>query len=298
MEECMVLDSKAQFHVARGETCVGCYGVADILGRVERGELDPFDHVYDEDKKDWVSIAVHPVFAEHEEFWSRFKAQVQAKNKAQGKRAEDLPDLDGGKEAWFVLRNEYRFGPFEYLDLVKLMQEKSLHEWDYVWTKRFEKWTRLSAVKEFQPETIQSLVASLGANQEAGNNPEKAEMLNEVFYRRRFARTAFEQSILVHNNQKLFRGRSVEIGAGGLSLVLNEGDIAVGDQIHLHVKPSRETPAFNASCEVVVKRAVRAGEVNSPIMYGLKFTEIEDKVKAEIDQWATKANTTRKSEAA
>lgn len=280
-----------QFHVARGDTCIGCYAVTDILSRVERGELDPFDHVYDEAQKDWIAIILHPTFAAHETFWKKYQNANVAKPVAReiGK-SRPAPELQDGKEAWFVLKGDHRFGPFEYLELVRLTQEKSLNDWDYVWTKRLPKWTRLSSLTEFQPEMIGHLRESL--SQELGG------AVNEVFFRRRFARAAFEGSILVHNNQKLYRGRSIEMSAGGLSLVLNEGDIVMGDTLHLHVKPSRETPAFNSACEVMARRVLNAGDANSPVVYGLKFIGLEERVKTEIDGWATRSFNKNKSEAA
>ncbi len=283
----MLTRSNDEFHVARGDTCVGRFGVAEILSRVERGELDAFDHVYDEDQKDWVAIIVHPSFARHEEFWKKHQhvnVAKPARNSTNGQqigKTRPAPELGDGKEAWFVLKGDHRFGPFEYLELIRLTQEKNLNDWDYVWTKRLPKWMRISTLPEFHPETIIHLRESL--SQELGG------AVNEVFFRRRFARAAFEGSILVHNNQKVFRGRSLEMSAGGLSLVLPDGEIKLADKLHLHVKPSSETPAFNSSCEVMTRRVLNSGDPKSPVVYGLKFVALEDHVKTEIDGWATRS---------
>ncbi len=288
----MITSSTDKFHVARGDTCVGIYPVEEILNRVERGELDPFDHVYDESQKDWVAIIVHPSFTCHQEFWKTYQHVNVAKPVARGPvKIQPAPELEDGKEAWFVLKGDHRFGPFEYLELVRLTQDKSVNDWDYVWTKRLPKWVRISSLAEFNPQTIQHLRESL--SQQLGAS------VNEVFFRRRFARAAFEGSILVHDNQKVYRGRSIEMSAGGLSLVLSEGEISIGDSLHLHVKPSRETPAFNSACEVMTRRVLNTGDAKSPVVYGLKFIGLEDRVKTEIDGWATRTiNKSNKSEAA
>ncbi len=275
-----------RYHVARGDTCVGQFAVEDILGRVKSGELDPFDHVYDEDQKDWVAIIVHPVFVMHKEFWQKYQnANVAKPVKFSHTKPKSVPELEDGKEAWFVLKGDHRFGPFEYLELVRLTQENNLKDWDYVWTKRLPKWTRISSLPEFHVETIEHLRESLSEH--------LGGAVNEVFFRRRFARAAFEGSILVHNNHKLYRGRSLEMSAGGLSLVLGIGDIKVTDTLHLHVKPSRETPAFNSACEVMARRVLNAGDAKSPVVYGLKFIGLEERVKTEIDGWATRSNNKR-----
>lgn len=265
--------SSEQFHVARGETPVGRFSVDEILARVEKGELDPLDHVYDEDKLDWVAISFHPSFSRHTDFWKRLGAAKQAAPTA---ASEPKPNQT---EEWFVLKGDHRFGPYEYLELIRLTQEKSLNDWDFVWTKRFPKWVRIATLAEFKPETIQALRETM--SERLGGT------LNEIFFRRRYARAAFEGSILVHNNQRLFKGKSLEMGAGGISLVLQDGDLAVGDKVHVHIKPSKDTPAFNSSCEVMSRRAINTGDAHSQIVFGIKFLEIDDRVKSQIDRWAT-----------
>lgn len=277
--------SSEQFHVARGENQVGRLSVDEILARVEQGELDPLDHVYDENKLDWVAISLHPSFSRHTDFWKHLggsklasgkaAATADAKNFAAGFSEEN----SNQPEEWFVLKGDHRFGPYEYLELIRLAQEKSLNDWDFVWTKRFPRWVRIASLNEFKPETIQSLRATL--SEQLGGT------LNEIFFRRRYARAAFEGSILVHNNQRLFKGKSLELGAGGISLVLQDGELAVGEKVHVHMKPSKDTPAFNSSCEVMSRRVISGGDARSKVVFGIKFSEIDEHVKSQIDRWAT-----------
>ncbi len=264
-----------QFHVARGETPIGRFTVTDILARVERRELDPFDHIYDENLQDWVAIATHPSFAKHSEFWEQLRLTLVQEAKG---GTEDSPAV----AEWFVLKGDHRFGPFEYLELVRLTQEKGLQDWDYVWNKKLAKWARLATLPEFQPEAIQKLRLTL--------SDKLGGTLNEVFFRRRYARATFEGSILVHNHQKLFKGKSHELGAGGMSLTLLEGELKVGDKVHVHIKPSKETPAFNTSCEVMSRRVLHAGDPKSPVVYGMKFSDLDKNVRSQIDTWATGKN--------
>lgn len=267
--------SSEQYHVARGETPVGRFSVDEILARVEKGELDPLDHVYDETKLDWIAISFHPSFSRHTDFWKR----LGAAKKISSTTLQNASEATSSQEEWFVLKGDHRFGPYEYLELVRLTQEKSLNDWDFVWTKRFPKWVRIATLNEFKPETIQSLRETM--SERLGGT------LNEVFFRRRYARAAFEGSILVHNNQRLFKGKSIEMGAGGISLVLQDGDLTVGDKVHVHIKPSKDTPAFNSSCEVMSRRALSAADSNAQIVFGIKFLEIDERVKSQIDRWAT-----------
>lgn len=272
--------SSERFHVARGETPVGQFSVDEILARVEKGELDPLDHVYDEEKLDWIPISFHPSFSHHTDSWKRLGAAKQSsEQKASLELLNSSKTASNQQEEWFVLKGDHRFGPYEYLELIRLTQEKSLNDWDFVWTKRFPKWVRIATLTEFKPETIQSLRETL--SERLGGT------LNEIFFRRRYARASFEGSILVHNNQRLFKGKSLELGAGGISLVLQDGDLSVGDKVHVHIKPSKDTPAFNSSCEVMSRRALSAGDSNAQVVFGIKFLEIDERVKSQIDRWAT-----------
>ncbi|MBL7687891.1 MAG: DUF4339 domain-containing protein [Bdellovibrionaceae bacterium] len=275
------------YHVARGDTCVGQFSKQEILARVERRELDPFDHVFDEAKHDWIAIIVHPAFASETDFWTKFQHQNIAKPRNMNvgftpEASAPAADAAGEKEAWFVLKGDHRFGPFEYLELIRLLQEKSIGDWDFVWSKRHTKWVRLSMLPEFQPDHIKGLRETL--SEKLGRS------INEVFFRRRFARASFDGSILIHDNKKLYRGRSMEMGAGGLSVQLaaEEAVLKVGDHVHLHVKPSAETPAFNSACEVMSVRSLSTGDANSPVVFGMKFIGLEDNVRTELDGWATR----------
>lgn len=273
----LMSSSSEQFHVAHGETPVGCFSVEEILARVEKGELDPLDHVYDQDKLDWIAISFHPSFSRHTDFWKRFASSKSKPHSAVATSAQS-GQSENQTEEWFVLKGDYRFGPYEFLELIRLTQEKSLKDWDFVWTKRFPRWVRIATLAEFKPEAIQAIRETL--SERLGGT------LNEVFFRRRYARAAFEVSILVHNNQRLFKGKSLEMGAGGISLVLQDGDLSIGDKVHIHIKPSKDTPAFNSSCEVMSRRAVSAGDARAKIVFGVKFVELDDSVKSRIDQWA------------
>jgi hypothetical protein len=271
--------SSEQFHVARGETPIGRFSVEEILARVEKGELDPLDHVYDEAKLDWIAISFHPSFSRHTDFWKRLGIAKKSSENISSVSQQSASESVSNQEEWFVLKGDHRFGPYEYLELIRLTQDKSLNDWDFVWTKRFPKWVRIATLNEFKPETIQSLRETM--SERLGGT------LNEIFFRRRYARAAFEGSILVHNNQRLFKGKSLEMGAGGISLVLQDGDLTVGDKVHVHIKPSKDTPAFNSSCEVMSRRALSAGDSNAQIVFGIKFLEIDEQVKSQIDRWAT-----------
>ncbi len=304
-------DKTIEFHVAKGETCLGLFPLKEILKKVESGELSPTDYVFDEVHKDWVAIAAHQAFSAHQEVFQRLLEQQKNQRRASNPQLaagqiQEPPSLGNGREAWFVLKGDHRFGPFDLLEIVRMLQmpasaspagvvsaasgvrdqvvpkapAQTLNDWDYVWTKRLKGWTRISRLKEFAPDMIEDL------RQRLVN--ELGQQVDEIFFRRRYARARHEASILVHNHKQLLKGKSMEMGAGGLSLVLEAGELEVGQTVHLHMKPSRETPAFNTQCEIVSQRPMSRGDLKSTVVYGLRFLDVDEKLRDEIDVWANR----------
>ena len=297
-----------QFHVAKGEAVLGIFPVGEILKKLEHGELLPTDYVFDDGQKDWIAIAAHQAFGAHQELLERVIAkqkrqQLQHSPTSVGHAQEPVPKTNS-QEAWYVLKGDLRFGPFDILEIVRMLQmpasavpgahssgpgdrshvatqapAQALNDWDYVWTKKLKGWTRISRLKDFAPDMIEELRRRLV--QELG------QQVDEIFFRRRYARARYEASILVHDNKQLLKGKSMEMGAGGLSLVLQSGALEVGKTVYLHLKPSPETPAFNTQCEIVSQRPMNRGDLKSPVVYGLRFLDVEEKLRDEIDVWAT-----------
>jgi hypothetical protein len=170
-------------------------------------------------------------------------------------------DLDGGE--WFVLRGENKFGPFSYAELVKMLQEKSLYEYDYVWSHIMSSWQRVAEISDFNPDSIKSLLKS--------DDPR----VEEIFFRRRHARASYGGSIIVHNNESMWKAKGVEISVGGAALVIENAGLQPGQNLFLHFKPGDEVPPFNATCEIVSKQYVdQAKDSQAPVRYGVRFTNI------------------------
>lgn len=217
---------------------------------------------------------------------------------ARGADASNQPQTSS--EEWWVLKEDNRFGPFDYLEIVRLLQKRKalgsvtqetnsgsvsgaspqsvIHDWDYVWTQRMTEWKRISTLPEFQPQVIKALRKEL--SEKLGNQ------VNEVFFRRRFARAPLSSVVLVHDNQKLMRATSVELSAGGMALRLTEGALAIGANVMIHFRPSPDVPAFNAECEVLSRRITNTADPMSPVVYGLKFVNVDDQVTTDIADWA------------
>jgi hypothetical protein len=191
------------------------------------------------------------------------------------KQKSSVPDPDYMNFEWYVLKGENKFGPFAYMDLVKMLQEKKVFEFDYVWHAQLGSWTRMAELKEFQPQSIQNL--------QSAEMPE----LSEVFFRRRHKRASFNASILVHDNKSVWKGEGIEISAGGAGLYMDNAMLVPGQTLFLHFKPGDGVPPFNATCEIVSKKFMKGiKDRKSPIKYGVKFINIAPTTQEMIAEYA------------
>lgn len=248
----------------------GPISLSEIAAKVRAHELQMNDYLYDEATSDWTVLVAYPALSE-------LIKDVAAEPKVQPieVKAEHTPD------EWFALKGSLRFGPFAFTELVRLLQEKSMHDSDFVWHAGLKDWQKVSDLPDFKPEMIRKL-------RESG-----AASLDEVFFRRRHARLAHDGSIIMHNNQKVFRGRSLEISAGGAGIVLESETLEVGHQVFLHFKPAKDLPPFNAVCEVVSRRPTNAADKLAPMHYGVKFLKIENKTTKAIEALAARQSKTK-----
>ena len=178
---------------------------------------------------------------------------------------------------WHVLKGDTRYGPFSYLEVVGMLQEKDIFEFNYIWRNGMENWERIALVDEFSSENISRLRGE--------DMPDDIE----IFYRRRYPRTSFEDRVLVHNNKTVWNGRGVEIGPGGAGLVINTSVIQPLDILQVHFIFASGLLPFNASCEVVSKEYVTGtGGEDCPIRYGLRFIQLDASLRNKIREFASK----------
>ncbi|MGE0528949.1 MAG: GYF domain-containing protein [Bdellovibrionales bacterium] len=167
---------------------------------------------------------------------------------------------------WFVLKGENRFGPFTYLDVVRMLQQKVVFPFDLLWHAGLKEWQRLASFEEFSPGYIRDLFAA------SGNK-------GDVFVQRKFKRTKFSGRVIIHDNLKLWTGEGIEISRGGVGVSMRNALVVPGQQLFIHFTGREGWPAFNAVCEVVSKKLVND---NSPIEYGLRFLSMNQDVQDEL----------------
>lgn len=290
---------QSQFYVSKDGKDHGPWSIDQLIENLSTSVISPTDYVFDEEKQDWVPImefapvsarlkgskpkappkAANVHAAEHiEQAYGDQSVSSKTSAKSQPLPAQHADHTDGHSEEWYVLKWDNRYGPFSFNDLLKMLQEKNIFEFDFVWKQGFEGWSRIAELKEFSTESIQALAQKQGKATE------------DVFFRRRHARTRHNASIIVHDGQNVWKGTSLEISEGGAGLVMQNALILPGQKVYLHFKPGDSVPPFNAVCEIVSKQYVKGVKnKDAPIGYGIKFLEISGDVQKVIRKIANKA---------
>lgn len=261
-----------QFFLSKNGAHAGPYHFDEVLKKLEAQEHHWMDYVYDDGLQDWIMLMEHPQFTEKfNSGYARPAAKPIVKNP---KVVEIKPENRLREKEWFLLKDGNNYGPFSFLDLVQMLQEKALYEFDYVWHHGMTAWKRVADVAEFAPEKIRNLKNSGDAD------------VSEIFFRRRHTRAQYGCSLIVHNNKSVFRGRTLEISEGGAGVVIENPALHPGQTIYLHFQPGDGVPPFNAVCTIVSKQHVSVPNEFSPVKYGVKFTSISQTVRESIRDFA------------
>jgi len=260
------------FYLSKNGEQLGPWSEGEVLQRLKSKDLSWSDYLYDEAKKDWVVLMDHQHFAEH------FKYAPTEAPSMGPTPATPATSASGQKDdkEWFVLKGDNRYGPFAYLEVIKMLQEKNLYEFDYIWNASMSGWKRVAEVEEFKPEKIRSLKNS------------DLPQVQEVFFRRRHARAKYGASLVVHNNRSVWRGEALEISAFGAGITVDSPTLEPGQTLFLHFKPGDGVPPFNALCAVVSKQSMEVSGSPAKVRYGVKFTSISQTVQKAIKTFTEK----------
>jgi len=255
------------FYISKNGAHAGPYSKEVVIQKIQDHEHTWLDYVYDESSQDWILVMEHP----------QFTAQFNASLGKQMAKSENpkLKDFEHKEKAWYILKEGNNYGPFSKLEIVQMLQEKALYEYDFIWHQKMPSWKRVAEVGEFTADEIRNLKESLTSE------------LSEVFFRRRHLRARYGCSLIVHNNKSVFRGQSLEISAGGAGLMIENSDLNPGQTLFLHFQPGDGVPPFNAVCMIVSKQFLKdTNGVHSPMKYGVKFTSISTSVREHIKEFA------------
>ncbi|MCB0407000.1 MAG: DUF4339 domain-containing protein, partial [Bdellovibrionales bacterium] len=179
----------SQYHISHNGEQLGPFGLPEILEKVKASEFTLMDFIYDESKSDWVLLMEFAPLAEKlKDFKPKAPPKVaqnspvpdkevqQAVQQVQVKAGHSEPMADHLVTEWYILKGENKFGPFAFTDIIKMLQQKVVFEFDFAWHPGLSTWKRVAELEAFNAENIQKLKTTL--------MPE----IEDVFYRRRHRR--------------------------------------------------------------------------------------------------------------
>lgn len=268
-----------QYYLSSNGTQFGPYTLEAVMQKIDAQEHQWTDYVYDESVGDWMLLLEHPEFSTKISQKPKAPPAAPPTPKAQEPEPEIIEFQDTLKDKeWFILKEGNNYGPFCQLEIIQMLQEKALFEHDYIFHSKLNTWKCIAEIEEFSPEAIRKVKDSSQAD------------ISEIFFRRRHARASYGASLIVHNNMKVFRGKALEISAGGAGVLIDCPDLQPGQSLFLHFQPGEGVPPFNAVCQIVSKQFVRDVATGAePVRYGVKFTTLSQTVRDSIKDYTSKA---------
>lgn len=172
---------------------------------------------------------------------------------------------------WHVLKGESKFGPYTYADMIQMMQNKTLFNFDYVWSPHLESWTSLAEIPDFSADRL-SRVASAS---------------QEMFARRSSERVTVSIPMVCHDNSRMWLGTCENLSEGGALILMQNPILLPGHMIYLHFRAKSEGDlAFNCTAEILAKRLTKQRiQHDTGLHYAVKFLQILPAGTEQVRSW-------------
>lgn len=174
---------------------------------------------------------------------------------------------------WFVARGSKKYGPYTSDEVLQLRQMGKCFESDLVWKQGMRQWKPLILTEEFSPLAVA----------ERATKDETCA----IFNRRRWTRVRKEVSLVIHNEQNLWTGRTLMLSQGGAMIELTTPYLKAGDRVHIHLQSNQDVE-INFSCQGVISGKRYSNErmrFNSTIQYSVRFEEKDDCADQHLAEW-------------
>lgn len=266
----------------------GPFNAEEIVEKMKAGEVVGTDYIFDQEIGDWKLVVelveIAQILSQNKPKQApalegndhSTQQEVKSRSKNEDIKASDFKDISKNPmlSEWYILKGENKFGPFPYTEVIKMLQEKVVFEFDFAWQKGMEAWCRIAEISEFQAGHIKKL--------QDGLMPE----IENIFFRRKHPRVSYSGTILVHDNKNVWKGKGFELSAGGAGVVMDNAMLVPGQTVYLHFKPGAGIPAFNAICEIVSKKFIDGvQDKKTPICYGVKFKSVSGNTQSILEKF-------------
>ncbi len=177
------------------------------------------------------------------------------------------------KENWYILNGNLKVGPYDYKQMIHMIQKNELMDYSYVWAPHLPKWSQVYSLQEFSRDRFLLLK----------DNPE----YKDAFIQRKNRRIQNHVEILGHNHIRFFDGMITSISEEGGLCLLNTPLVQVGDKIKIHLKTkSTIEKSFNIE-GVITRKNFSKERLNSKsgLYYVVNFVDLDAGGLAQIKEW-------------
>ena len=170
-------------------------------------------------------------------------------------------------QVWYLYHNKQQMGPFDNQQLVQMFNSKMIAQDAYVFKVGWKDWRPME-------ESYEELGLKAGV-------PSMLEDPEALAKRRANApRASVSGRVVVHNNGQLAIGQGVNISASGIFVETQDQIFTIGSTLKLSVRCNGLPKAFNAMALVIRFNS----DPKFPIGYGLRFENLDDGVRHDIDR--------------
>lgn len=174
---------------------------------------------------------------------------------------------------WYILQGDAQKGPFEYKDMIELMQRGELYDYHYIWSPGMEAWCMMAEVPDFSRDRLALLIETSGQ----GSN---------AFFKRDSERLAVQIPIFAHNNEGFFTGECTNLSINGALVTLNSPFILPSQELVIHFTPSEITQKTFKVQALVVRKHVskQVLHIRSGLQYAIRFLKIQNQGEKLINE--------------
>ncbi len=262
------------YFVSHEGASIGPISLQELRSKLQKQDILYTDYLWNPENSAWEMLAqyfAHDFPPPHDPPPGAAKAEKSSKKEALKEFTSESFSQDMGisnEAIWFLFKDNTKFGPYRYLEVVRLLQNNTCAPDDFLWKPGFTDWQRLRACPEFAEPVLKKLVHFKNVSSE------------KVFIHRRFPRVPYDSEVILHDDKSVLFGAVRSLSEGGAFLEVSKITYARGDRLKLHFTPGGVKVPFNCIAEVT---QVTKGEQKG---YNVKFIYLEEDDRKRIAQYA------------
>lgn len=168
-------------------------------------------------------------------------------------------------KTWYVLQGEIKKGPYEYKEMIELMQKGELFDYHYIWSAGMENWCMMAEVADFSRDRLALLIETKGTGADS-------------FFKRDSQRLSVQIPIFAHNHEGFFQGTCTNLSINGALITLNSPFILPSQEIIIQFCTSEFNPetTFKVNALVVRKHVNKQIlHIRSGLEYAIRFVKVQ-----------------------